>query len=37
VNDRIVGIIERLKSLNAIIGFKIEFEAEGASVEDLVF
>jgi hypothetical protein len=37
VNERIVEIIERLKFLNAIIGFKIEFEAEGASVEDLVF
>jgi hypothetical protein len=37
MNERIDYIIERLKSLNAIIGFKIEFEAEGASVEDLVY
>ena len=30
------NLIIRLKSLNAILGFKIEFEAEGASFEDLI-
>jgi 4-hydroxy-2-oxoheptanedioate aldolase len=29
-------IISKLKEYNAILGFKIEFEAEGASVEDLI-
>jgi 4-hydroxy-2-oxoheptanedioate aldolase len=30
------NLVTSLKSLNAILGFKIEFEAEGASFEDLI-
>lgn len=30
------NLITSLKSINAILGFKIEFEAEGASYEDLI-
>lgn len=33
---KIDKLVESLNSINAILGFKIEFEAEGASFEDLI-
>ena len=36
MNSKINYLVNKLKEQNAILGFKIEFESEGASLEDLI-